>query len=175
MGKILSRQEIIIVDENDNEIGVGEKLKVHQEGRLHRAFSIFVFNQKGEILLQKRARTKYHSPGLWSNSCCSHPRPNQKLEDEARRRLKEEMGIECNNLKEILSFVYRAEVEDLIEHEFDHVFSGRFDNDPEPNKEEVEDWKWVSPEKLKEDIEKNPQNYTPWFRIILKRVLKEYE
>jgi len=166
------KKKIIIVDKNDSEIGTGEKLITHKEGKLHRAFSVFLFNSKGEMLIQKRAKTKYHSPSLWSNACCSHPRPNQKLEKEVKKRLKEEMGIECD-LKEIFSFVYKAKIGNLIEHEFDHVFLGKFNGKPKPNKEEVQAWEWITIKNLIADIKKNPQNYTYWFKLILNRVLKE--
>jgi len=163
--------KVIIVDTKDNEIGIEEKLRTHQEGKLHRAFSIFIFNSKKEMLLQQRAKTKYHSPGLWSNTCCSHPRPNRNLEREAKRRLKEEMGFQCD-LKEVFSSLHKVRVGDLIEHEFDHVFLGRFDGNPKPNKEEVEDWKWMRLKELQKDIKNNPQKYTAWFKIILDRMLK---
>jgi len=167
--------QVILVDKDDKEIGTEEKLKAHQEGKLHRCFSIFVFNLKGELLLQKRAKEKYHSGGLWSNTCCSHPEPNRNLKQEAKRRLKEEMGIDCD-LEEIFSFIYKAKVKAkkgyLIEYEFDHVFIGKFDGTPEPNPEEVEDWKWIKPEELKKDVKENSQKYTEWFRIILDKVLK---
>ena len=162
--------KIILVDKKDNKLGAGEKLKVHREGKLHRAFSIFIFNSQGEILLQKRAKTKYHSAGLWSNACCSHPKVNKNIKDEAEKRLKEEMGIKCS-LKEIFSFVYRANLGNLIEHEFDHVFVGEFNGNPKPNKKEAEDWKWINPKELKKDFKKNPENYTYWFKIILNDVL----
>jgi len=168
------KKEVILVDKKDNEIGIEEKIKAHRKGKLHRSFSIFLFNKKGELLLQKRAKSKYHSPGLWSNTCCSHPRPGQNLKKEAKRRLKEEMGIECN-LKKVFSFYYKVKVGDLIEHEFDHVFLGKFEGNPKPNLKEAEDWKWINPEELKRDIKKNPQKYTEWLKIILDRLLKEYE
>jgi len=157
---------VALVDKKDREIGKEEKIKAHKEGKLHRAFSIFIFNKKGELLLQKRQTGKYHSPGLWSNTCCSHPRPGKDIKKEAERRLKEEMGIKAN-LKEVFSFIYKAKVGDLIEYEFDHVFFGKFDGKPKPNKKEVKDWKWQNLKDLKEDIKKNPQKYTPWLRIIL--------
>ena len=163
-------EKIILVDEKDNEIGTGEKLKVHQDGKLHRAFSIFVFNSKGELLLQKRAKLKYHSGGLWSNTCCSHPRPDQNLKEEVERRLMEEMGIDCK-LKEVLSFVYKANLGNLTEYEFDHVFVGNFDGNPRLNKEEAEDWKWIKINELREDIGKNPEKYVPWLKICLKEYL----
>lgn len=162
---------VILVDEKDNEIGVKEKMAAHVEGKLHRCFSIFIFNSKGQLLLQKRAKGKYHSGGLWTNTCCSHPRPNKNLKEEAEKRLKEEMGIECD-LKEIFSFIYKAKVGNLIEHEFDHVFLGKFDGKPQPDEKEAEDWKWIEPEELRKDIKENPEKYTYWFKLILDRVLK---
>jgi isopentenyl-diphosphate delta-isomerase len=166
--------KVILVDKNDNQIGTEEKLKAHQEGKLHRAFSIFLFNSKGEMLLQKRAKTKYHSGGLWSNTCCSHPRPGKDLLSEVKKRLKEEMGIEngVKDLKELFSFIYKANLGKLTEHEFDYVFVGEFNGTPEPNPEEVEDWKWIKPEELRKDVKGNPQKYTEWFRIVLDKVLK---
>jgi len=166
--------KIILVDKKDNEIGVGEKLKVHQEGKLHRAFSIFIFNSKGEMLLQKRAKTKYHSPGLWTNTCCSHPGPNKNLEEEAKRRLKEEMGINCQ-LKEIFSFIYKVNLGSLIEHEFNHVFIGKFNGKPIANSKEADDWEWINTKELKKDVRKNPGKYAYWFRLILDRVLKIHQ
>ena len=163
--------KVILVDAKDNKIGVEEKLKVHIEGQLHRAFSIFVFNSKKEMLLQKRAKIKYHSPGLWSNTCCSHPRPNKNILDEAKRKLKEEMGVSCD-LKEIFSFVYKANFGDLTEYEYDHVFLGKFDEDPRLNKKEAEDWKWINFKELKKDVKENPEKYTYWFKLILDKVLK---
>ena len=165
-------KDIILVDRNDNEIGSGEKMAVHLEGKLHRAFSIFIFNSQGEMMLQQRASTKYHSPGLWTNTCCSHPRPGEVLEKAAKRRLKEEMGFECE-LEEVLSFIYKAKVEELTEHEFDHVFIGKFNQEPVLNKEEADNWKWIEPKKLAEDVIKNPKQYTCWFKIILTKMLNK--
>lgn len=163
---------VILVDENDKEIGTGEKMKTHKEGKLHRAFSIFIFNSKGEMLLQKRAKSKYHSGGLWSNACCSHPRPGEELEQAAHRRLKEEMGFDCE-LQKAFHFVYKTNLDnDLTEHEFDHVFIGEYDGEVEINPNEAEDFKWVIIDSLKEDVEKNPENYTVWFKIALREVLK---
>jgi len=162
---------LILVDKNGKEIRKGEKLKVHQEGKLHRAFSIFIFNKKGELLLQKRAKSKYHSSGLWSNTCCSHPRPGFDIKEEAKRRLKEEMGIETD-LKEIFSFIYKAKVGELIEHEFDYVFIGNFDGQPKPNKKEVDDWKWLNKKDLEKEIKANPEKYTPWLKIIFNKVFR---
>ncbi|MCK5044908.1 isopentenyl-diphosphate Delta-isomerase [Candidatus Parcubacteria bacterium] len=162
-------KDIILVDKDDNEIGKGEKMAVHLAGQLHRAFSIFIFNSQGEMMLQRRASTKYHSPGLWTNACCSHPRPGESLEQAAKRRLKEEMGFECD-LQKVFSFIYKAKVEDLTEHEFDHVFIGKFDQEPVLNKEEADGWKWIELKQLIEDIIKNPKEYTCWFKIILTKL-----
>ncbi len=166
----MKKEIIILVDRHDKKIGTEEKMKVHKEGKLHRAFSIFVFNSKGELLLQKRAKSKYHSGGLWTNTCCSHPRQGESLEEAAHRRLKEEMGFDCR-LKEIFSFTHKAKFANgLIENEFDHVFLGKFDGKPKSNPKEVEDWKWVSIDKLKKDISREPGKYAVWFKIALKRI-----
>jgi isopentenyl-diphosphate delta-isomerase len=163
-------EKIILVDKKDREIGTGEKLEVHKSGKLHRAFSIFVFNRKGELLLQKRAKGKYHSGGLWSNTCCSHPRAGEKLEKAVHRRLKQEMGFDCS-LKEIFSFVYKVKFENgLYEHELDHVFIGNYGRKPEPDPEEAEGWKWISLNELKKDIQKNPGNYTYWLKVSLDKL-----
>jgi len=162
----MQKKLVILVDKKDKLIGFEEKLKAHREGKLHRAFSILIFNSKDEILIQQRAKTKNHSPGLWSNACCSHPKPDESSEIAARRRLKEELGIE-SNLKEIFSFIYRAKSGQWIEHEFDHVFLGKFDGNPRPNKEEVEDWRWINFKELKRELKEVPQKYTFWFKKIL--------
>jgi isopentenyl-diphosphate delta-isomerase len=167
----LMSEDVIIVDENDNEVGVKEKMEAHKEGRLHRAFSIFIFNSKGELLIQKRSRSKYHSGGLWSNTCCSHPKPGESIGDAAHRRLREEMGFDCD-LKEVFHFIYRANLNnELTEYELDHVFIGRYDGEVNPNPSEVEDWKWVNINDLKKDMEQNPNKYTVWFKIALNRVI----
>ncbi len=165
----MEKKEIIIVDEENHQIGVGGKMQVHKEGKLHRSFSILVSNHKGEVLLQKRADTKYHSPGLWSNTCCSHPRPNHDIVSEARRRLKEEMGISCE-LKEAFSFIYKSKVGDLIENEFDHVFIGKFDGTPSPDPQEVAEWKWMDLKELEKDVGENPAKYAYWFRLIINKL-----
>jgi isopentenyl-diphosphate delta-isomerase len=162
-------EKVVLVDEKDKEIGIEEKIKAHREGKLHRAFSIFIFNSKGELLLQKRAKSKYHSGGLWSNTCCSHPRPKETMEEAVKRRLKEEMGIECE-FKFFDKIIYKAKVGDLIENEIDYIFVGNFDGNPKPSKDEVEDWKWIKLDDLKDDIKKNPEKYTPWLKIILSKV-----
>jgi isopentenyl-diphosphate delta-isomerase len=165
------QEDVILVDAQDREIGAGEKLAVHQSGVLHRAFSIFIFNKKGEMLLQKRARSKYHSGGLWSNACCGHPRPGEEIFAAAHRRLKEEMGLACD-LKELYSFVYQAGLDQgLQEHEYDHVFVGTCDDAPTLNPAEAEDWRWTDIETLKIDTAQHPESYTVWFRIAMNDIL----
>ena len=162
----MNKELIILVDENDNELGLMEKLEAHQKGLLHRAFSVFLLNDSNQLLLQKRALNKYHSPGLWTNTCCSHPRKNEKIIDAAHRRLFEEMGIK-NDLKPFTSFIYKAEFDNgLIEHEFDYVVVGSFIGDPIINKLEVCDWKWEDLDLLKTKLNTNPNDYTEWFKII---------
>jgi len=161
----MSEEKVILVDKNDNQVGLMPKLEAHEKGILHRAFSIFIFNSKYELLLQKRASSKYHSGGLWTNTCCSHPREGEDILDAANRRLDEEMGIKTS-LRKVYDFIYKAELDNqLTEHEFDHVFYGVFDNDPILNKDEAEDFKWVDMETLNNDIIKNEDNYTVWFKI----------
>ncbi len=159
--------KINLVDENGKRIGAIDKLEAHVKGQLHEAFSIFIFNSKGELLLQQRAKGKYHSGGLWSNTVCSHAKLGEELSDAVQRRLKEEMGF-STPADEIFSFIYRSDYENgLTEHEFDHVFVGYYDGEPVPNQEEVMDHEWMAIADLKKDIEKNPDNYTTWLRKIL--------
>ena len=161
----MSEEKVILVDKNDNQIGFMPKLEAHQKGVLHRAFSIFIFNNKYELLLQKRASSKYHSGGLWTNTCCSHPREDEDILDAANRRLIEEMGIETI-LRKVYEFTYKAELDnDLTEHEFDHVFYGVYNEDPEINPDEADDFKWIDMDSLHEDIKKNGNIYTVWFKI----------
>lgn len=158
---------VILVDEQDNEIGYSEKLKAHQTGILHRAFSVLIFNSKGEMLLQKRASNKYHSAGLWTNACCSHPRPNEAMLIAVGRRLNEEMGIETQPTF-AYKFIYETELDNnLIEHELDHVFIAHYNNAPNINAEEVADWKFASVNSIREDVDINPERYTHWFKLIL--------
>lgn len=161
---------VILVDERDEEVGVQEKLQAHREGTLHRAFSVFVFNAEGDLLLQQRQRDKYHSGGLWSNTCCSHPRPGEPVETAARRRLQEEMGFQCD-VQHLFGFVYRAALDGVVEHEYDHVFVGRYDGDPVPDEAEVAGWRWAAPAPLQKDVARHPERYTYWFRQALGRVL----
>ena len=166
-------EEVVLVDKNDNPLGTMGKMQAHKSGALHRAFSIFIFNSKGEMMIHQRAFSKYHSPGLWTNACCSHPRINETTEEAAHRRLKEEMGFDCN-LKEEFSFLYKADVGDgLIEHEFDHVFFGEFNGKPEINPVEVAEWKFVNHEILKEEIKNNPEEFTEWFKIAFEEIYEQ--
>jgi len=169
----MAEEFVILVDENDNEIGSMEKIEAHEKAVLHRAFSIFVFNDAGQMMLQQRALSKYHSPGLCTNSCCSQPRPGETLLEATQRRIIEEMGFSCE-MEEVLSFIYKAPFDHgLTEHELDHVFIGRYNDDPEINPDEVEAWKWVEVSDLLADIDKNPDNYTVWFKIALKEMIKK--
>jgi isopentenyl-diphosphate delta-isomerase len=161
-------ESVVLVDEKDNAIGVMEKMEAHRKGLLHRAFSILLFNSKGEILLQKRAMHKYHSGGLWTNTCCSHPLPGETMEEATSRKLKQEMGIEAT-FEFSYKFFYRTDLEKgLVEHECDHVYIGTFNGVPYINKEEVEDWKFIDIKSLQRDINKNPDAYTQWFKLIMK-------
>ena len=171
----MQQEHVILVDQTGREIGTQEKIQAHREGKLHRAFSIFVFNTFGEVLLQKRAETKYHSGGLWTNTCCSHPRPGENHQQAASRRLHEEMGFACE-LKALFNFIYHVKLnDDLFEHELDRVFVGRYDGQPVPNPAEVDDWKWMNIRMLKQDIRENPENYTYWFKLVLDRVIRQYQ
>ena len=163
---------LVLVDEQDRETGQAEKMDVHREGLLHRAFSIFIFTPQGEMLLQRRAMDKYHCGGLWTNACCSHPRPGEKVEEAAKRRLQEELGIDVG-LQKIFHFIYRAEFENgLTEHEFDHVFIGEYAGDIPFNAAEVMDTRYLSTEALLPLVQQSPETFTPWFRIALPRVME---
>ena len=162
---------VILVDENNKELGLMEKQEAHQKAVLHRAFSVLVFNDKGELLLQQRALNKYHSAGLWANTCCSHPRANEETIEAAHRRLMEEMGFDCE-LTEKFSFVYKAPFDNgLTEHELDFIFTGVFNGTPQINSEEVNTYKWMGLDEVVIDADKNPNNYTAWFKIILKEYI----
>jgi isopentenyl-diphosphate delta-isomerase len=164
-------EEIILVDKKDKKIGSEFKLKAHKEGKLHRAFSIFVFNSRGELLLQKRALGKYHSGGLWTNTCCSHPNVGETVLDAGHRRLKEEMGFDCE-LSEKFSFIYKAKLDnELTEYEFDHVLFGKFDGIFKINSKEAEDVKWINLELLTKEMKICPQQYTYWFKKCYNKIL----
>lgn len=170
----MKNELLILVDENDNEIGLKDKLSTHEEGLLHRAFSVFIFNSKNELLLQQRADEKYHSGGLWSNTCCSHPNSTEVLSDTISRRLKEEMGMESETEFQF-KFLYQTPFENgLMEHEMDYVYFGRSDEEPKPNPSEVKSWKYISLEALNEDISLKPQNYSVWLRLCLPQVMNHF-
>lgn len=159
-------EQVILVNENDEQIGLMPKMEAHEKGVLHRAFSVFIFNDQNELLLQQRSLDKYHSPGLWTNTCCSHQRHGETSLEAGRRRLQEEMGF-STVLKETTSFIYKAPFDNgLTEHELDHILVGKYNKQPQINKEEVASWKWMELEAVKKDIELNPDEYTAWFKII---------
>ena len=169
-------EQVILVNEQDEEIGLLEKMEAHRRGLLHRAFSLFLFNSKGEMLLQQRASSKYHSPNLWTNACCSHPRKNEDIEKAAHRRLKEELNIDCP-LKKAFSFIYQAELDHgLTEHEFDHVFIGAYDGTVNAyNPDEVQACRWVQIPALLEETKAHPEKFTIWFLIALEKVVAYHE
>lgn len=168
-------EQVILVNEHDVPVGLMEKQAAHIEPHLHRAFSIFLFNSKGELLMQQRALTKYHSPGLWTNTCCSHPRDGETVLEAASRRLWEEMGMHCE-MREVYTFIYKALVgKGLTEHEFDHVLIGQSDDLPNINREEVVAWKYMSLNALKKDIQLHPEHYTEWFKITFEEMSRHAE
>lgn len=161
---------VVLIDNDDNQLGLMEKMQAHQQAVLHRAFSVFVFNENNEMLLQQRALSKYHSPGLWTNTCCSHPRDGESYLAAAQRRMMEEMGMQCD-LTEKFHFIYKADVgQGLIEHELDRVFMARSNQTPIINKEEVESWRYVSLKDVRDDMNVHPECYTEWFKIAFDRV-----
>ena len=167
------QEHVILVDINDQKIGLMEKIEAHEKALLHRAFSVFIFNKKGELMLQQRAASKYHSPLLWTNTCCSHQRDGESNVNAGRRRLQEEMGF-VTDVKEVFSIIYKAPFDNgLTEHEFDHVMIGRYDNEPNINKKEAENYKWMALENVKTDIKENPTIYTEWFKIIFDKSYKK--
>lgn len=160
-------EEVILVDEKDQPIGLMEKQQAHVEGHLHRAFSVLVFNNKGEMLIHQRALDKYHCGGLWSNACCSHPREHETVMEAAQRRLQEEMGF-TTSMEHIDSFIYKVSFENgLTEHEYDHILVAHYNADPVPNPNEVADWKYLPVEEIKSDINTNPEKYTFWFQELI--------
>lgn len=168
----MKEEQVILVNEKDEPIGLMPKMEAHEKALLHRAFSVFVMNEKGETMLQQRASDKYHSPLLWTNTCCSHQREGEGNIQAGKRRLMEEMGF-STDLKELFSFIYKAPFDNgLTEHELDHVMIGFYQGEPNINPEEVADWKWMHPEDIKSDIAEHPENYTAWFKIIFERFYK---
>ena len=168
-------ETIILVDQKDSPIGYEEKIAAHKNGgRLHRAFSIFILNSKNQLLLQQRSAEKPIFRKLWSNSCCSHPLKGEELEKATHRKLQQEFGFDAN-MEEVFSFTYKAkdETSGLTEHEFDHVFIGKYDGSPKPNPSEIANWKWVSVADLKKDLNKNPDRYTPWLKPALDKLVQE--
>ncbi|HEY4658513.1 MAG TPA: isopentenyl-diphosphate Delta-isomerase [Gemmatimonadaceae bacterium] len=161
------RDEVVLVDEHDREVGLAGKLDAHRAGQRHRAVSVFVFDDAGRLLLQRRSARKYHSAGRWANTCCSHPRPGETTEAAAQRRLREEMGIQCT-LERAGRFTYRADVGGgLIEHEVDHLFVGRSGSDPSPDAGEVGAWRWARPDEIDRDLAERPEQYAAWFGGVL--------
>ena len=162
----MQEENVILVNEKDEQIGLMPKMEAHQKGVLHRAFSVFIFNEKDELMLQQRAHSKYQSPGLWTNTCCSHQREGESNIEAGKRRLQEEMGF-STGLKDTISFIYKAPFDNgLTEYEFDHILVGKYEEDPILNPEEAAAFKWMNLEDVKKDMEVNPQLYTAWFKII---------
>lgn len=171
----MSEELVILVDENDKEVGLMPKMEAHEKALLHRAFSVFVFNKNKELMLQRRASHKYHSPGLWTNTCCSHQRQGESNIAAGKRRLMEEMGFETN-LEESISFIYKAPFDNgLTEHEFDHILLGNYEDNPNLNPEEVSEWKWMSLSDINTDMLENPDIYTEWFKIIFDKFYTHIE
>lgn len=169
----MQRDKVILVDQNDLEVGAIDKMEAHIKGMLHRAFSIFLFNSKKEMLIHQRAAGKYHGGGLWTNACCSHPQPGEELKSSAIERLYFEMGLHCD-LQKAFSFIYHAPVENgLIEHEYDHVYIGFTDDNPILNPEEVQAYRWVSTQDLKKEIETEPEKFTFWFKKAVQMIKME--
>lgn len=165
---------LILVDERDNPLGTGEKMDVHRRGLLHRCFSIFVFDTSGRVMMQKRAESKYHSGGLWTNTCCGHPRAGEDIADAAHRRLFEEMGFDCE-LDAVFTFIYRAQLDQgLTEHEFDHVFVGTFESAISPNPEEADGYDWERVPRVLEDMRARPERYTVWSIIAFGKLIEKY-
>ena len=170
MSAVDLEERVVLVDEDDRELGAAKKLSVHADGRLHRAFSVFVFDRKDHLLLQRRAATKYHSGGWGTNTCCGHPRPFEPVPEAAHRRLREEMGFDCP-LQSMFSFVYQSQLGNgLYEHELDHVLVGRYDGLPMPNPVEAGDWCWVDVRVVTQDARVHPERYTTWFPLALEKL-----
>ena len=171
----MKEEQVILVNEKDEQIGLMPKMEAHEKALLHRAFSVFVFNDQNQLMIQQRAMGKYHSPGLWTNTCCSHQREGESNIEAGRRRLREEMGF-TTELKDTISFIYKAPFDNgLTEHEFDHILVGHYNGEPILNPEEAHAYKWIGLEELKKDMSKNPQTYTEWFKIIFDKYYKHIQ
>lgn len=165
----MQKEYVVLVNEQDEDLGLMEKIEAHEKALLHRAFSVFIFNSKGQLLLQRRALHKYHSAGLWTNTCCSHPRHLEHTADAAKRRLREEMGMNCELVFKT-KFIYKTPFDNgLTEHELDYVYTGISDEEPDISAEEVDSYQWESIENIKQDIQQCPEKYTSWFKIILEK------
>ncbi|MAS68506.1 MAG: isopentenyl-diphosphate Delta-isomerase [Flavobacteriaceae bacterium] len=166
-------EQVVLVNTNDQPLGLMPKMEAHEKGVLHRAFSVFIINDEGELMLQQRALHKYHSPGLWTNTCCSHQRNGESNIVAGKRRLQEEMGFVAE-LHELTSFIYKAPLNNgLTEHELDHIMIGHFNGTPEINPEEVANWKWMYVDDVRDNIQKHPENYTVWFIIIFDQFFEQ--
>ncbi|MDG1822740.1 MAG: isopentenyl-diphosphate Delta-isomerase [Flavobacteriaceae bacterium] len=171
----MMEEHVILVDTSDQPIGLMPKLEAHEKGVLHRAFSVFILNNEGQLMLQQRALHKYHSPGLWTNTCCSHQRDGESNLAAGKRRLKEEMGF-VTELREVTSFIYKAPFDNgLTEHELDHIMIGQYEGTPSINPEEVADWKWMDIEDVRSDIKEYPQRYTVWFMLIFEKFYEKIQ
>lgn len=171
----MTEEKVILVNDRDEQIGLMPKMEAHEKGLLHRAFSVFVFNDRNELMLQQRAYSKYHSPGLWTNTCCSHQREGESNIEAGKRRLQEEMGF-STDLKDTISFIYKAPFDNgLTEHEYDHILVGKFSNEPNLNPDEAAAYKWLPLEEVKEDMKVNPDIYTEWFKIIFDKYYQTIE
>ena len=171
----MKEELVILVDENDRQVGLMPKMEAHEKALLHRAFSVFVFNDQKELMIQCRAAHKYHSPGLWTNTCCSHQREGESNIEAGKRRLMEEMGF-TTELEENISFIYKAPFDNgLTEHEYDHILLGDFNGTPNINPDEVSEWKWMSLEAIEADMKENPTRYTEWFKIIFDKFYNQIE
>jgi isopentenyl-diphosphate Delta-isomerase len=170
----MERNSVVLVNHDDGPIAIMDKLEAHQKGLLHRAFSIFIFNSKGEMLLQQRAANKYHGGGLWTNACCSHPQWDEDIAEGAAQRLLYEMGIRCE-LEQLFKFTYKADVENnLIEHELDYIFIGYTDVNPIINAAEVQNYQWISAEHLRQRLKLQPEQFTMWFKVLAEHVIGEF-
>lgn len=171
----MTEEKVILVNLKDEPIGLMPKMEAHEKGLLHRAFSVFIFNEKKELMLQQRALSKYHSPGLWTNTCCSHQREGESNIEAGKRRLQEEMGFTAE-LEDTISFIYKAPFDNgLTEHEFDHILVGNYSKEPLLNPEEAEAWKWMELDEVAKDMENNPTIYTEWFKIIFEKYYQSIE